>query len=179
MKTKYRQPLPSLNCWWSSRSSPFWPGCSYPRWPRRSPVPSASNASVKINRSDWRCHVWRRFQRLCGLAQLGASTMSAGFMPLTGGHPPPSTARHRIRPRHTRADWLWSYVGQNYKIYICPSEDPTNTLNFTARADKLTTYTMNGASMAHHPTPTNGYPTHKLSGNDSRIVYDLGTTCDQ
>jgi len=56
---------------------------------------------------------------------------------------------------------LWTYINKSYKVYQCPA-DNTNLPSWAARAEKLSTYVMNGAPMAYHPTPVLGYPTHKL-----------------
>ncbi|HZV32972.1 MAG TPA: prepilin-type N-terminal cleavage/methylation domain-containing protein [Verrucomicrobiae bacterium] len=60
------------------------------------------------------------------------------------------------------AGLLWNYIGHNYNIYWCPA-DNTNSPNWTQRAERLSTYVMNGAVMAFHPTPVLGYPTHKIT----------------
>jgi prepilin-type N-terminal cleavage/methylation domain-containing protein len=61
---------------------------------------------------------------------------------------------------------LISYT-RNYKVYQCPA-DLTNNANWAARADRLSTYVMNGGIMGWHPKPpalagTRLVGTHRLS----------------
>jgi prepilin-type N-terminal cleavage/methylation domain-containing protein len=87
-------------------------------------------------------------------------TLNAGWLyaPLFGAPPTPS-----VNPEQAyQGGLLWSYLNHSYKIFRCPT-DPTNSPNWTARTEKLSTYVMNGASMAYHGTPAFGdTPSHKI-----------------
>ena len=57
---------------------------------------------------------------------------------------------------------LFEYVNKNPNIYRCPA-DPTNAPNWAARANRLSTYIMQGAVLGYRPTPPLGQKTHKLT----------------
>jgi prepilin-type N-terminal cleavage/methylation domain-containing protein len=57
---------------------------------------------------------------------------------------------------------LADYIAKNWKVYRCPA-DPTNTTLWSSRADRLSTYVMNGAALGYRPTPPLGQKTHKIS----------------
>ena len=58
-----------------------------------------------------------------------------------GARPPQLNATNQATPYMTGL--YWPYVNST-KIYVCPT-DKTNTVNWKARDNKLSTYTMNGA----------------------------------
>lgn len=64
---------------------------------------------------------------------------------------------------------LWQYV-KNAAVYWCPA-DKTNNAAFTARADKMSTYVMNGGIMGYHPTPPAPPRTHKLNEIKNPTAY--------
>jgi prepilin-type N-terminal cleavage/methylation domain-containing protein len=76
-----------------------------------------------------------------------------------GGNPPVPPSPDPT-PAYT-GGLLWNYINHNNKIYWCPA-DNTNSPNWTARGERLSTYTMNGCVMSYHKTPVLGYPTHKI-----------------
>jgi hypothetical protein len=57
---------------------------------------------------------------------------------------------------------LYEYINKNWRIYQCPA-DPTNNPLWAARANRLSTYVMNGASLGYRPGPPLGQKTHKLA----------------
>lgn len=83
-----------------------------------------------------------------------------GWLYTPNGGPPPMTPDPATV---YSGGLLWNYINHAYRIYTCPSDDPTNSANFTSRKDQLSTYVMNGAVLAYHGTPVVGYPTHKIS----------------
>lgn len=56
---------------------------------------------------------------------------------------------------------LFEYVSKNWQIYHCPA-DPTNAPNWSARANRLSTYVMQGAVLGYRSTPPLGQKTHRL-----------------
>jgi type II secretory pathway pseudopilin PulG len=56
---------------------------------------------------------------------------------------------------------LYEYVSKNWQIYHCPA-DPTNTANWPLRANRLSTYVMQGAVLGYRSMPPLGQRTHKL-----------------
>jgi prepilin-type N-terminal cleavage/methylation domain-containing protein len=56
---------------------------------------------------------------------------------------------------------LADYIAKNWKIFQCPA-DPTNAPNWSGRANRLSTYVMQGAAMGYRPGPPLGQKTHKL-----------------
>src|SRR5580704_12949510 len=86
---------------------------------------------------------------------------NTGWLYVTTGTGPPSPPSPDPTPAYAGA-LLWSYVGQDYHIYWCPN-DPTNSPLWTARTERLSTYTMNGSVLGYHGTPCAGFPTHKIS----------------
>lgn len=56
---------------------------------------------------------------------------------------------------------LFEYVSKNWKVYHCPA-DPTNSPIWSARANRLSTYVMQGAVLGYRGTPPLGQKTHKL-----------------
>jgi prepilin-type N-terminal cleavage/methylation domain-containing protein len=88
----------------------------------------------------------------------GATNVGWLYAPVGGGPPAPSSPDPATA---YTGGLLWSYVGQNYRIYQCPV-DYTNSPNWTARGEKLSTYVFNAATMAYHGKPAAGYPTHKM-----------------
>jgi prepilin-type N-terminal cleavage/methylation domain-containing protein len=57
---------------------------------------------------------------------------------------------------------LFEYVGKNISVYHCPA-DPTNGPTWALRANRLSTYVMQGAVLGYRPTPPFGQKTHKLA----------------
>ncbi len=56
---------------------------------------------------------------------------------------------------------LAEYINKNWKIYRCPA-DPTNSVDWASRGNKLSTYVMNGAALGYRGAPPLGQKTHKL-----------------
>jgi prepilin-type N-terminal cleavage/methylation domain-containing protein len=56
---------------------------------------------------------------------------------------------------------LADYVSRNWKVYRCPA-DKTNTATWANRANKFSTYIMNGAALGYRGGPPLGQKTHKL-----------------
>lgn len=83
-----------------------------------------------------------------------------GWLYTPNGGPPPPTANPETV---YSTGLLWNYLNHSYHVFMCPSDDPTNSPNFTSRKDQLSTYVMNGAVLAYHGTPVVGYPTHKIT----------------
>ena len=57
---------------------------------------------------------------------------------------------------------LADYVAKNWKVYRCPA-DPTNSANWPSRANRLSTYVMNGAALGYRGGPPLGQQTHHLT----------------
>ena len=57
---------------------------------------------------------------------------------------------------------LADYISKNWAIYRCPA-DPTNGPNWPNRANKLSTYVMNGAALGYRSKPPLGQRTHKIT----------------
>jgi prepilin-type N-terminal cleavage/methylation domain-containing protein len=56
---------------------------------------------------------------------------------------------------------LADYINKNWKVYRCPA-DPTNSPTWVNRANKLSTYIMQGAALGYRGGPPLGQRTHKL-----------------
>ena len=78
------------------------------------------------------------------------------YTPVGGAPPayPPATAY--------LGGLLFDYVGKNTRIYQCPA-DPTNAPAWAGRANRLSTYVMNGAALGYRSAPPLGQMTHKLA----------------
>jgi len=62
-----------------------------------------------------------------------------------GTIPDPFVAPYNVNPQLAYKDGLlWEYI-KNYKVYKCPSERTNAIPNYALRAQKLTSYLMNGA----------------------------------
>ncbi len=57
---------------------------------------------------------------------------------------------------------LGDYVSKNWKVFRCPA-DPTNAPTWATRANRLSTYVMNGAALGYRSSPPLGQRTHKLA----------------
>jgi prepilin-type N-terminal cleavage/methylation domain-containing protein len=79
-----------------------------------------------------------------------------------GSGPPPYPATPPANPdAGYYGGLLADYIAKNWKVYRCPA-DPTNNPNWTGRANKFSTYVMNGAALGYRPTPPLGQKTHHL-----------------
>jgi len=56
---------------------------------------------------------------------------------------------------------LFDYINKNWKVYHCPA-DPTNAPGWNLRANRLSTYVMQGAVLGYRSMPPLGQKTHKL-----------------
>jgi prepilin-type N-terminal cleavage/methylation domain-containing protein len=56
---------------------------------------------------------------------------------------------------------LFEYVSKNWAIFHCPA-DPTNSVNWSGRLNRLSTYVMQGAVLGYRSAPPLGQKTHKL-----------------
>jgi hypothetical protein len=57
---------------------------------------------------------------------------------------------------------IYEYVAKNWVIYHCPA-DLTNNPTWSSRANRLSTYVMQGAVLGYRPTPPYGQKTHKIA----------------
>ncbi len=55
---------------------------------------------------------------------------------------------------------LWPYI-RNMAVYVCPT-DSTNSPSWAVRANRLSTYLMNGAVIGFKPSPPLGTPTYRV-----------------
>ncbi len=80
-----------------------------------------------------------------------------------GSGPPPNPAPPPAPPEANYfGGLLGEYISKNWKVYRCPA-DPTNAPGWSDRANRLSTYIMQGAVLGYRPTPPFGQKTHKLS----------------
>ncbi len=79
-----------------------------------------------------------------------------------GAGPPPYPAAPPANPNAGYFGGLLAdYIAKNWRIYRCPA-DKTNDPMWHLRANKFSTYVMNGAALGYRPTPPLGQKTHKL-----------------
>ena len=83
------------------------------------------------------------------------------------GEPPPLSPQNPSLP-YQGGLW-WSYV-QNFKTYQCPT-DYTNTVYWPGRADKLSTYIMNGAACEWGTIAPSTYKLSQFRG-DAIILWE-------
>jgi prepilin-type N-terminal cleavage/methylation domain-containing protein len=58
---------------------------------------------------------------------------------------------------------LAEYISRNWKVYRCPTDQTNSTTStWSSRANKLSTYVMNGAALGYRGTPPLGQKTHHL-----------------
>ncbi|HWF19446.1 MAG TPA: prepilin-type N-terminal cleavage/methylation domain-containing protein [Verrucomicrobiae bacterium] len=86
--------------------------------------------------------------------------INAGWLYDPAGAGPPAPPSPDPTPAYV-GGVLYNYIGHNWHVYWCPA-DNTNSPNWIIRAERLSTYTMNGAVLAYHGKPVLGYPTHKI-----------------
>jgi prepilin-type N-terminal cleavage/methylation domain-containing protein len=80
-----------------------------------------------------------------------------------GSGPPPYPAPPPFSPDQAYlGGLLGDYIARNWKVYRCPA-DPTNGPNWAVRAERLSTYVMNGAALGYRGAPPLGQMTHKIT----------------
>lgn len=102
------------------------------------------------------------FGDLCVWPNWGVN--NTGWLYATQGQGPPSLdpAKPELAfTQPTPGSLLYSYVGNNYRVFQCPS-DPTNSPLWGVRGERLSTYVMNGACMSYKSMPRLGWPCHKI-----------------
>jgi prepilin-type N-terminal cleavage/methylation domain-containing protein/prepilin-type processing-associated H-X9-DG protein len=79
-----------------------------------------------------------------------------------GSGPPPWPAPPPFSPDQGYFGGLLAdYISKNWKIYRCPA-DKTNTVEWSNRINKFSTYVMNGAALGYRGAPPLGQKTHHL-----------------